>query len=146
MCVESEEEEKMEEVDSYEGSNEDLFTGSQIFWQPPPTVSNAKKFREWTYNLVVWTKSLTEEAKEQNLLKTKIWRLTVANFQALLNDQSVTLVPKMSAYEKERFKPILTLVQIELTKNESTAYQESTFSVAANNMSNFQTNMRSELL
>ena len=53
---------------------------------------------------------------------------------------------KMSAEEKERFKPILILVQIELPKNESTAYQESTFSVAANNMSNFQTNMRSELL
>ena len=53
---------------------------------------------------------------------------------------------KMSADEKERFKPIMTLVQIELPKNESTAYQESNFSVAANNMSKFQTNMRSELL
>ena len=29
VCADSEEEEKMEEVDSYEGSNEDLFTGSQ---------------------------------------------------------------------------------------------------------------------
>ena len=53
---------------------------------------------------------------------------------------------KRSADEKERFKPILILVHIELPKNESTAYQESTFSVAANNMSNFQTNMISELL
>ena len=53
---------------------------------------------------------------------------------------------KMSADEKERFKPILILVQIKLPKNESTAYQESTFLVAANNMSNFKTNMRSKLL
>ena len=31
LCIESDEEEKMEEVeDSFEGSNEDLYTGSQI--------------------------------------------------------------------------------------------------------------------
>ena len=53
---------------------------------------------------------------------------------------------KMSADEKERFKPILILVQIELPKNESTTYQESNFSFAANNMYNFQKNMRSGLL
>ena len=53
---------------------------------------------------------------------------------------------KMSADENEHFKPILILVQIELPKNESTAYQESTLSVAVNKMSNFQTNMVSELL
>ena len=53
---------------------------------------------------------------------------------------------KISVDEKERFKPILILVQIDLPKNESTAYQESNFSVAANNMSNFQTNMRFKLL
>ena len=53
---------------------------------------------------------------------------------------------KMSADEKERFKPILILVQVELPKNKSTAYKESTSPVAANNMSNFQTNMKSDLL
>ena len=43
VCIESEEEEKMEEVEgSLEGSNEDLYTGSQILQRPPPTVSNAK--------------------------------------------------------------------------------------------------------
>ena len=52
---------------------------------------------------------------------------------------------KMSADEKERFKPIITLVQVELPKNESTSYQELTFSVAANNMPNFQTKMKSDL-
>ena len=53
---------------------------------------------------------------------------------------------KMSADEKERFKPILILVQIELPKNESTAYQESTFWVPANNIFNFQTNIKSDIL
>ena len=53
---------------------------------------------------------------------------------------------KMSADEKERFKPILILMHIELPKNESTSYQELNFSVPANNMSNFQTNMRYKLL
>ena len=53
---------------------------------------------------------------------------------------------KMSADEKERFEPIMILVQIELPKNDSTAYQQSTFLIADNNMSNFQTNMRSKLL
>ena len=43
----------------------------------------------------------------------------------------------MSADEKERFKPILIIVQAEIPKKYSTAYQESTFSVSANNMSNF---------
>ena len=52
---------------------------------------------------------------------------------------------KMSADENERFKPILILMQVELPKNESTAYQESMFKVAANNMSNFQTNIKSYL-
>ena len=53
---------------------------------------------------------------------------------------------KIRVDKKERFKPILILVHIKLPKNESTAYQESKFSVDANNMSNFQTNMKSELL
>ena len=52
----------------------------------------------------------------------------------------------MSADEKERFKPILILVQAKITKNESTTYQESNFSVAANNMYNFHTNIKSDLL
>ena len=53
VCVESEEEAKMEEVeDILEGSNKDIYTGSQIFQQPPPTVSNAKK---WSMNgLITW--------------------------------------------------------------------------------------------
>ena len=43
-CAESEEEEKMEEIeDSSEGSDEDMYTGSRIVRQPSPTVSNAKK-------------------------------------------------------------------------------------------------------
>ena len=53
---------------------------------------------------------------------------------------------KMSADEKERFKPMIILVQVDLPKNESNPYQESTFSVAANNMSNFQKKMKSDLL
>ena len=53
---------------------------------------------------------------------------------------------KMSADEKERFKTILIIMQVELPKNELTAYQGSNFTVAANNMSNFQTNMKSNLL
>ena len=93
-----------------------------------------------------WKKLLTEEAKELNLPKTKIGRSTVENCQPLINYQSVTLVPKISADEKESFKPIIILVQVELPKNESTAYQESTFSVPANTMSNFQTNMKYNLL
>ena len=41
---ESEEEEKTKEVeDSSKGSDEDLYTGSQIIRRPPPTVSNTKK-------------------------------------------------------------------------------------------------------
>ena len=53
---------------------------------------------------------------------------------------------KMSADEKEHFEPILILVQVELRKNKSTAYQESTFSLAPNNMSNFQPNIKTDLL
>ena len=52
----------------------------------------------------------------------------------------------MSADERDHFKLIMILVQVELPKNESTAYQESNFLVAANNMSNFQKNMKSDLL
>ena len=102
--------------------------------------------KEWTSNFVDWKKLLTEEAKELNLPKTKIGRSTVENCQPLINYQSVTLVPKISADEKESFKPIIILVQVELPKNESTAYQESTFLVPANTMSNFQTNMKYNLL
>ena len=56
------------------------------------------------------------------------------------------MVPQISADKKERSKTIQIIVQVELLKNELTAYQGSTFSVAANNMSNFQTNMKSNLL
>ena len=43
VCVELEEEEKIEEVeDSSEGSDEDMYTGSIIVRRPPPTVSNTK--------------------------------------------------------------------------------------------------------
>ena len=52
----------------------------------------------------------------------------------------------MIADENERFKLIIILVQVEFTKQYSTAYQESTFLVAANNMYNFQKNIKSELL
>ena len=52
----------------------------------------------------------------------------------------------MSADAKERFKPLLILVQIDLPKNELAAYQESIFSVASNNMSNFKTKMKYDLL
>ena len=53
---------------------------------------------------------------------------------------------KLSAEEKDRFKPIMIRVQVELPKHESTDDQESTFLVAANNMFNFQTKMKSDLL
>ena len=74
VYIESEEEEKMKEVeDSLEGSDRDLYTGSLIVQQPPPTVSTAKTIcKECTSNLVDWKKFLTEEAKEINLLKTKL--------------------------------------------------------------------------
>ena len=43
VCSELEEEENMKEVeDSFEGSDEDLYTGSRIVRRPPPTVSNTK--------------------------------------------------------------------------------------------------------
>ena len=43
VCVESEEEGKIEEVeDISEGSDKDLYTGSWIVRQPPPSVSNPK--------------------------------------------------------------------------------------------------------
>ena len=65
VCVELEGEEKMEEIgDNPEGIDEDLYTGSRIVRQPPPTVYNAKKMcKKQTSNLVDWTKFLTEEAK-----------------------------------------------------------------------------------
>ena len=64
----------MKEVeDISDRSDEDLYTGSQLIRRPPTTVSNAKKnCREWTSNLVDWTKFLTEEAKELNMPKTKL--------------------------------------------------------------------------
>ena len=44
VCVESEEEEKMEEIeDSSEGSDKDMYTGSRIVRQTPPTVTNKKQ-------------------------------------------------------------------------------------------------------
>ena len=123
-----------------------MYTGSQIFRRTPPTVSNAKKIVRnglltwWIGKIPNWRSKGTKSAKNQ------IGISTVANFQPLLNDQSVNLVPKTSADEKERFDPILILVHVKLPKNKSTAYQESTFSVTANNMSNFQTKMKSKLL
>ena len=74
VCIESEEEEKKEKVeDSSEGSDEDLYTGSRIVLQPPPTVSNTEKMcMEWTSHFVDWTKFLTEESKELNLPTTKL--------------------------------------------------------------------------
>ena len=61
-------------------------------------------------------------------------------------NNSLLWFQKISANEKERFKPIMILVQIEIPKKESTTYQESNFLVAVNNMSNFQTKMKSNLL
>ena len=72
---------------------------------------------EWTSNLVDWTKFLTEEAKELNIPKTK-WEdrlLQISSLYSMTNP--VLCFQKMSADEKERFKPILILVQIELPKN-----------------------------
>ena len=93
-----------------------------------------------------WTKFLTEEAKELNLPKTKLEDRLLQISSLYSMTKPLLWFQKTSADEKEHFKTILILVQIELPKNESTAYQESIFSVAANNMSNFQTNMRSGLL
>ena len=63
----------MEEVEyTSEVSNKDLYTGSKIVRQPPPTVSNVKQMcKEWTSNHVDWTKFLTAESKELNMSKTK---------------------------------------------------------------------------
>ena len=101
-------------------------------------MSNAKKMcKEWTSNLVDWTKFLTEEAKELNLTKTKLEDrlLQISSLYSMTNP--LPWFQKMSADTMERFKPILIPVHIEFPKNESTAYQESTFSIVANNMSNF---------
>ena len=137
----------MEEVeDSSEGSDEDMYTGSQIVRRPPPTVSNILKMcKEWISNLLNWKQFLTEEAKELNIPKAKLedWLLKVSSLYSMTN--TLLWFQKMSADEKERSKPILILVQAEIPKNDSTAYQESTFWVSANNMSNFQTNMKSDL-
>ena len=63
--------------------------------QTPLTVSNVKQMcKEWTSNHVDRTKSLTAEAKELNMSKTKFGISTVENFQPLCNDQSVNLVSK----------------------------------------------------
>ena len=74
-----------------------------------------------------WTKLLTEEANELNLPKSKLKDrlLQISSLYSITNP--LLWSQKMSADEKERFKPILILVQIELPKNELTAYQESTF-------------------
>ena len=148
VCIESEEQEKMEEIEnSSEGSDKYLYKGSRIMQQPPPTVSNAKKMcKEWTSNLVELTKFLTEESKELNMPKTKLEDRLLQISSPYSMKYPLLWLQKMSADEKEHFKPIIILIQFELPKNESTAYQESTFLVAANNMSNFQTNMRSKLL
>ena len=105
-----------------------------------------KMCKKWTSNLVDWIKFLTEEAKELNLPKTKLedWLLKIYRPYSMTNP--LLWFQKMNAYGKECFKTILILVQVKLPKNESTAYQESTFSVADNSMSNFQKNMISNLL
>ena len=56
VCVELEGEEKMEEIgDNPEGIDEDLYTGSRIVRQPPPTVSSTKNIcKKWTSNFMDW--------------------------------------------------------------------------------------------
>ena len=90
-----------------------------------------------------WTKFITEEAKELNIPKTKLDDQLLQIYSLYSMTNPFFWIQKTSADEKERFKPILILVHIEIPKNESTAYQELTFLVSTNNMSNFQTNMRS---
>ena len=85
--------------------------------------------KEWTSNLVDWKKFLTEEAKELNLPKTKLEDQLLQIYSLYSMTNTLIWFQKISAYEKERFKTIIVLVQIELPKNESTTYQESNFSV-----------------
>ena len=138
----------MEEVeDSSKGSNKDLYTGSQIFRRPPPTVSNEKQLcKEWTSNLMDWKKSQLKKQRNQICQKPILedWLLQISSLYSMTNP--LLWFQKMSSDEKERFNPILILVQFKLPKNELAAYQESIFSVASNNMSNFQTKMKYDLL
>ena len=72
-----------------------MHKGSQIVRQPPPTNSTQNKCaRNRVITWCICIKLLTKEAKELNLPKIKFGRSTVANFDPLLNDQSVMLVPK----------------------------------------------------
>ena len=91
-------------------------------------MSKAKKVcKEWISNLVDWKKILTEETKELNITKTKLeYRLfQIASLYSMKN--TLLWFQKRITDEKECFKPTLNHVQVELPKNESTAYQESTF-------------------
>ena len=142
VCIESEEEEKMREVENIsEGSDDDLYTRSQMedFYQ-------YKKCKEWTYNQVDWTKFLTAEAKELNMTKTKLedQLLQISSLYAMTNP--LLWFQNNSTDEKYCFKTIIIPVQFDLPKNDSTAYQESTFSVDANNMSSFQKKIEYNIL
>ena len=53
---------------------------------------------------------------------------------------------EMSADEQEHFKTIPILVQVKFPTHELTVYPQLTFSVSANNMSDFKTNMKSDTL
>ena len=93
-------------------------------------------YKEWTSNHVDCTKSLTAEEKELNMSKTKFeyQLLEISSLYAMANP--LLWSQKISADEKDSFNLILILVQVELPKNESNAYQESTFSVTAHILSN----------
>ena len=75
-----------------------------------------------------WEKFLTEEAKELNLSNTKLkdQLLQISILHSITNP--LLWSQKMIADLNERFNPIMILIQAELPKNESTAYQESIFS------------------
>ena len=53
---------------------------------------------------------------------------------------------EMSADEQEHFKTIPILVQVKFPTHELTVYPQLTFSVSANNMSDFQTKMKSDTM
>ena len=60
VCVESEEEEKMEEVEySSEGINKDMYTGHKYSYDLHQLCPMQKMCKEWTSNQVDWKKFLT---------------------------------------------------------------------------------------
>ena len=72
---------------------------------------------EWTSNQLDWTKFLTAEAKEINLPKTKLKGIIfqIGSIYAITNP--LLWFQKINADEKDHYKLIIILVQVDLPGN-----------------------------